>query len=240
MPGEKVLMVDDEAEIRDLVKMHILREGFTFIEAGTGKEAKAKIKQHKPDVILLDIFLPDIDGVELCRQIRQICYTPILFVSCKDSDLDKIIGLTAGGDDYISKPFSPMELVARVKAHLRRLQFPTQEVEIRENSSSISILKSPSIELHPNSYEVFLNDQQIFLSAKEFQLLLFFMQHAQQVFSADHLLQKVWGFQSTIDYKTVIVHIGNLRKKLYVGEDEIITTVRGAGYKFNEKVVSLG
>lgn len=239
LPGESILMVDDEKEIRELVGMYMVREGFTYLEASTGSEAMGIIQEKNPNIILLDIFLPDVDGVELCRQIRRFSTTPILFVSCKDTELDKVIGLSAGGDDYISKPFSPNELVARAKAHLRRLQFTSSVTyDANKSESKRKKLISDSITLDLNSHVVLFLGEEIYLSAKEFQLLSFLMEHKLQVFSSEHLLEKVWGFESTIDNKTVIVHIGNLRKKLRSKKinHEIIMTVRGAGYKFCEKV----
>lgn len=239
MEREKILLVDDEEEIRELVGLYIKREGFVFLEAASGKEAIEKIHRDKPDLIVLDVYLPDTDGVEICRQARQTTTVPILFLSCKDSELDKVVGLSVGGDDYISKPFGMNELVARIKAHLRRNRMfagPAAHCSDRKGT-----LSSDSLTLDLNSHDVFLHGKKIHLSAKEFQLLSFFMHHPRQVFSVEHLLRKIWGFDSLIDHKTIAVHIGNLRKKLQQGskQEEIIVTVRGAGYKFNEQVQAL-
>lgn len=246
MQKETILMVDDEEEIRGLVKMFVEKEGFTFIGASSGREALSAVKNRHPHIILLDIFLPDIDGVELCQQIRKLTDTPILFVSCKDSELDKVVGLSVGGDDYISKPFSPMELVARVKAHLRRNRIITYqaaqagEQQAQPHSPQRVTLSSESLQVNLKNHDVFLKGRKIHLSAKEFQLLTFFMKHSQHVLSTEHLLQKIWGYESTIDHKTVMVHIANLRKKIHSRHagKQIISTIRGAGYMFNEKVES--
>lgn len=236
---DKVLLIDDEAEIRELVGLYVQREGFTFLEADTGEKGVELINLHHPDLILLDIFLPDSDGVELCKKIRELTTVPVIFVSCKDSELDKVVGLSVGGDDYISKPFSMNELIARIKAHLRRHKFYAKMAEHhRQNRQAPSKLKSKTVELDLKSHDVYVGRKKANLSAKEFQLLRFFMQHPKQVFSVEHLIQSVWGYDSTIDQKTVMMHIANLRKKIEESQQspKMIVTVRGAGYKFDEEV----
>lgn len=235
MEKRSILVVDDEEEIRELIEMYLVKEGFHYIEAISGKEALSKIKEHHPDLILLDISLPDSSGFDICPQIRGITDAPVLFISCRDSELDKVLGLTVGGDDYISKPFSPNELVARIKAHLRRVQ------QIRDYKSielEWEILSSKSITINTKQYKCIVNGKIVNLSTKEFKLLEFFMMHPFQVFNPEHLIERIWGFDTDIDCKTVSVHIGNIRKK--IGDNPknptIILTIRGAGYKYNEEV----
>lgn len=235
MEKQSILLIDDEAEIRELIHMYIRKEGFDYIEATNGKEALSKIREHHPDLILLDISLPDSSGFDICPRIREITNAPVLFVSCRDSELDKVLGLTVGGDDYISKPFSPNELVARIKAHLRRVQ---QMRRFKSMEQKGEILSSKSITINTKQFACSVFGETVTLSAKEFKLLEFFMMHPFQVFSPEHLIERIWGFNTDIDCKTVSVHIGNIRKK--IGDNpknpEIILTLRGAGYKFNEEV----
>jgi DNA-binding response OmpR family regulator len=231
----RILLVDDEQEIRELVGMYVSKEGYQFYEAGNAEEAFQQVKTIQPDLIILDVCLPDLDGIELCRRIRHLTKAPLLFLSCKDSEIDKVVGLSVGGDDYIGKPFSMNELLARIKAHLRRYHSLQNEVTIKHSKN---ILRSHSIQLNPVKHECYAGGKPITLTSKEFQLLHFFMKHPQQVFNAEHLLEKIWGYDTEADMKTVMVHIGKLRKK--IGDDpknpSIIITIRGAGYKFNEEV----
>ncbi|MDQ0246969.1 two-component system response regulator VicR [Bacillus fengqiuensis] len=231
LANSNVLVIDDEPEIRELIGLYLTREGCNFHEAQNAKEALQQIEYINPDLIVLDVFLPDLDGIELCRKIRQTIEVPILFLSCKDSEIDKVIGLSVGGDDYIGKPFSMHELLARIKAHLRRSLLVHKRVEK-------NIYKSASIVLNADRHECHISNQRLVLTSKEFQLLHFFMRHPQQVFSAEHLMERIWGFNAEIDTKTVMVHIGNLRKKLQgtSKKEAIISTIRGVGYKFNEDV----
>jgi DNA-binding response OmpR family regulator len=228
-----ILMIDDEQEIRELVGLYLTKEGYRFFEAGNAEEGLRQLKNSQPDLIILDVRLPDLDGIELCRRVRHLTKAPILFLSCKDSEIDKVVGLNVGGDDYIGKPFSIHELLARIQAHLRRYKSHLLEFSDKDDT-----LRSKSIRLNPRKHECYVAGRPIFLTSKEFQLLHFLMKHSQQVFSAEHLLEKVWGYDSEADIKTVMVHIGKLRKK--IGDDpknpSIIITIRGAGYKFNEKI----
>lgn len=232
MAGEYILIVDDEKEIGELLTMYLTREGFTSTLACTGAEAIEMARHHSPDLIILDVFLPDIDGHEVCRRLRTFTESPILFLSCKDTEIDKVIGLSIGADDYISKPFSPNELMARVKVHLRRTRRTLQAESSKEPTQFVS----PSLTLNKIRHEAYLHNQPITLSAKEFQLLSFFMSHPKQVFSVDHILEQLWGYDFQSDTKTVKVHIGNLRKKIEEdpGNPKIITTLRGVGYRFEE------
>ncbi|MEH7306541.1 response regulator transcription factor [Neobacillus drentensis] len=235
MNNSNILLVDDEQEIRELVGIYIEREGFNFFEASNASEAFEQVEKINPHLIILDVYLPDLDGIELCRRIRNMTNAPIFFLSCKDSEIDKVTGLSVGADDYIGKPFSMHELIARIKAHLRRHQYLVHPIPIEKD---IQILRSSSITLNIEKFECYFQNNLIWLTSKEFQLLHFFMRHPQQVFSAEHLLEKVWGYDSVADIKTVIVHVGKLRKKLGTDSKDSTTimTIRGAGYKFNEEV----
>lgn len=216
--------------------MYLQREGFKFSEACNAQEAIKKAQSEQPQLILLDVHLPDLDGIETCRKLRQITNVPILFLSCKDSEFDKVVGLSIGGDDYIGKPVGMNELIARIKAHLRRY-YENGANQLNQKKYN-TILTATSITLDTKRFDCFVNGQKIQLSSKEFELLNFFMLHPFQVLSSEHLLEYVWGYDSNIDTKTVAVHIGNLRRKL--GDDPrnpaTILTLRGIGYKFNEEV----
>lgn len=239
MAGEHVLIVDDEKEIGELLSMYLTREGFQSSIVSTGLEAIEKVKEAQPDLIILDVFLPDIDGHEVCRTVRAFTDSPILFLSCKDTEIDKIIGLSIGADDYISKPFSPNELMARVKVHLRRYQrIGRPETGPLHESEE---LVSPSLKLNIKRHEAYLEGQKLVLSAKEFQLLSFLMSHPKQVFSTDHILEQLWGYDFSSDTKTVKVHIGNLRKKIErdPSNPKLIVTLRGVGYRFDEQAKSV-
>lgn len=237
MNNSTILHVDDEPEIRELIGLYLKKEGFNFQEASNAHEALEKVKTVNPQLILLDVQLPDLDGIEICRRIRQETNVPVLFLSCKDSEIDKVVGLSVGGDDYIGKPFGMNELIARIKAHLRRY-YESQHPVQQEVAEEFHVFKSSSIMLDSSRHDCYIHNRKVHLSSKEFELLHFFMMHPFQVLSAEHLLERVWGYESNIDTKTVTVHIGNLRKKL--GEDpknpRVILTLRGAGYKFNESV----
>ncbi|MFD1394504.1 response regulator transcription factor [Kroppenstedtia eburnea] len=216
-----ILAVDDD---RDIV--HLIREGFRYessfevIPAYTGEEALKIVDSHSVDFVILDIMLPGLDGMETCRRIRQQHTVPILLLSARDRELDKVIGLEIGADDYLTKPFSPRELLARVKAHFRRVERMKREMGPYTRSGPLSI--------NEQTYEVFMDGEKVDLSAKEFQILSFLAKHPNQVLSREQLYQKIWG-QEFGDLNTVTVHIKNIRKKL--GRD-CIKTIWGVGYKF--------
>jgi DNA-binding response OmpR family regulator len=229
MSGEKILVIDDETEIRNLIRAYLSREGFQIITAGHGGDIEELIRQYDPKLVLLDLLLPGEDGFEICRKIRACSEVPVLFVSCKDEDADKVIGLGIGGDDYITKPFSPAELVARVKAHLRR--FLKQEHVIIPKSQ----LHFIGLEIDLVGYSVKLNGEPISLSSKEFELLRLLAENPDRVFKNEQLFDMVWGMDAMGDMRTLLVHISNLRKKIEMNENnpKYIITIRGVGYKFN-------
>ncbi|MED3987193.1 response regulator transcription factor [Peribacillus simplex] len=224
-----ILIADDEVEIADLVAMHLEKEGYNYIKVSDGKEAIRVISDQKIDLAILDIMMPELNGYEVTRQIREKYQMPIIFLSAKSSDLDKISGLVMGADDYMTKPFNPMELVARVNAQLRRAMQLNQ-------ASNESILEIGGLTIYPDQRKVILYDEAIELTPKEFDILVLLAGHSQKVFSAESIFQNVWGeAYYEMGNNTVMVHIRTLRKKL--GEDKnknkFITTVWGVGYKFN-------
>lgn len=234
MPKELILLVDDEEDIGEILDLYLTAEGYQFIHTMTGAETLQIVKQTTPHLIVLDVFLPDIDGHELCKQLRQMTNAPILFLSCKDSELDRIIGLSVGGDDYIGKPFRPNELVARIKANLRRSTIYQNHADVQLPTNRIS---SNSLQVHLLSHDVFVHGSLIELSTKEYHLLVYFMNHPKQVLAAEHLLRTIWGYNIGLDTKTLQVHIGSLRRKIEENPSnpKLIVTLRGVGYKFSEE-----
>jgi len=231
LAGEQVLIVDDEPEISQLLGLYLTREGYGVSCANNGPEALDCIRREKIDFVILDVLLPGLDGIEVCTEIRKLTDVPIVFLSCRDEDIDKVMGLVAGGDDYITKPFSPRELVARVKAHLRRYRMVSAAKEKGRPPS----LRYEGLEIDLESCEVKVRGESVYLSHKEFELLSLLAQNPDRVFSADELFEKLWKMQSFGDIRTVMVHISNLRKKIErnPAAPNYILTVRGAGYKFN-------
>ncbi|TVX92969.1 response regulator transcription factor [Paenibacillus agilis] len=228
MSTSRILVVDDETEITELISLYLRREGFQVIIADNGYDALQLAAEVKPDLIILDILLKSLDGIEVCKEIRKTSNVPVLFISCKSDDVDIILGLTIGGDDYITKPFSPSQLVARVKAHLRR----TTLHKSAENNSTL--LAYPGLEIDLNSHTVKTNGRLISLSSKEFDLLSHLAQTPNKVFRLEQLYQLIWNSESFGDTRTLMVHISNLRKKIEPDptNPRYIVTVRGVGYKF--------
>ncbi|GAA4833627.1 response regulator transcription factor [Paenibacillus vulneris] len=229
MPAEKILIVDDEPEIIELIRLYLIKEGYEVISTDSGTGALEYMEQHKPDMVILDVLLPGMDGIEICRQIRRNYDIPILFISCKSEDMDIILGLSIGGDDYVTKPFSPSQLVARVKAHLRRKQQLDQQ---KEESQQLSF---PGLEIDLLSRNVWVNGTIAPLSSKEFDLLALMAKKPNKVVPIEQLYKMAWGVDSNGDTRTLLVHISNLRKKIEPNPTEpvFVQTVRGVGYKFN-------
>ncbi|WP_281883712.1 response regulator transcription factor [Paenibacillus sp. YYML68] len=229
MPREKILIVDDETEIVELITLYLRREGYEVLCTSDGAEAVGMVNEHRPDLVILDVLLPSLDGIEVCRQIRKLYTTPILFLSCKSEDMDIILGFNIGGDDYITKPFSPGQLVARVKAHLRRSQLMEQTKDEGQH------LIFPGLEMDLVNRTVKVNGHPVPLSSKEFDLLLQLARTPGKVLSLEQLYKLTWGVDSNGDTRTLLVHISNLRKKVEPNpaEPKYILTVRGIGYKFN-------
>ncbi len=223
MAGETILLVDDEANIRELARMYLEKEGFKVVTAVNGQQALDAIPQHNPDLMVLDLMLPILDGWEVCRRIRAKSNLPILMLTARDEDIDKIVGLEMGADDYLTKPFNPRELVARVRAILRRGQpLSAQHPDQPRTLGNVTV--------DPMSREVTVNDQRITLRTKEFDLLLTLLDHVNHVLSREQLLDLVWGYEFYGQTRTVDVHIAHLRDKLS-DSNLTIETVWGMGYK---------
>lgn len=231
MSGERVLIVDDEPEISELLSLYLTKEGYEVATAIDGRQAMESVNNQKADLIILDVLLPGLDGIEVCTDLRKITDVPIIFLSCRGDDIDKVMGLVAGGDDYITKPFSPREIVARVKAHLRRYRMTAAA----KRDGVPDILGYSGLEINLKARVVRVHGQEVYLSHKEFEVLALLAQNPDRVFSADELFEKLWQMQSLGDIRTVMVHISNIRKKIEKNPaaPEFIVTVRGAGYKFN-------
>ena len=223
----KIIVVDDDPSIRELMQVY-LEEEFIVIHAKNGLEAIEKVHVDKPALVLLDIMLPLLNGWEVCKQIRTFCQVPIIMVSAKGEEIDKILGLELGAEDYITKPFSPRELLARVKAQIRRSLIGG------ENNIPDDILEFTGLLINLKKYQIFLNGLEVELTAKEFDLLAFLTQNRGQVFTREQLLNKVWGFDYVGDTRAVDSSIKRLRKKLNDEEKNniFIHTVWGIGYKF--------
>ncbi|WP_077324374.1 response regulator transcription factor [Virgibacillus siamensis] len=225
---KKILVIEDDQSIAELEQDYLEIEGFAVEIASDGNNGLKAVNALDNDLILLDLMLPGINGFELCKQIRDVTNIPILMVTAKYEDIDKVRGLGLGADDYIVKPFSPSELVARVKAHLamyERLiqrETPKEEISIR------------GLQINTAARQVFINGKEIPFTVKEFDLLRFFAEHPNQVFSKEHLFERIWGFDAIGDNATVTVHVKKIRKKIEKDTDnpQYIQTVWGSGYRF--------
>ncbi len=225
MQQSRILVADDDREIVNLVSDCLEEEGFKVHKAYNGLQALDMLDKEKFSLLILDIMMPEIDGIEICRQIRGIYDIPILFLSAKTREIDKVIGLEIGADDYITKPFSVNELVARVKAHLRREKRKTKVVPAGD-----VIIEFDNIKIDTESYEVLREEEKVDLSTKEFQILMYLIKNNNIVLSRDQIYEGVWNENMYGDINTVTVHITNLRKKFDI-EGKYIKTVWGAGYK---------
>ena len=229
--SKKVLIVDDEKNIVDILKFNLKKEGFDTIEAYDGEKAMELALSEKPDLILLDVMLPKTDGFTVCRKLRQSISTPILMLTAKEEEVDKVLGLELGADDYITKPFSQRELMARVKANIRRTSFEDSDTAVG------SIIKCGGIVIDADRYEIKRDDETIELTLREFELVKFLAIHHGQIFSRENLLEKVWGYEYYGDVRTVDVTIRRVREKLEKDPSncEYIMTKRGVGYYFNRQ-----
>ncbi|MCG7335491.1 response regulator transcription factor [Sporosarcina sp. ACRSM] len=232
MTTKKILIVDDEQPIRTLLEYNLKQERYETISAADGEEAVHKTESEQPDLILLDLMLPKMDGIDVCRTLRQRgIETPIIMLTAKGDELDKVLGLEIGADDYMTKPFSPREVVARVKAVLRR----TGDRIDREEENGL--LQSGPLTVHPEQYIAYLNKEELEFTPKEFELLVYFMQNKNRVLSRDQLLSAVWNYDFAGDTRIVDVHVSHLREKIEENTKKplFIKTVRGIGYKFEEQ-----
>ncbi|MBE7724007.1 MAG: response regulator transcription factor [Enterocloster citroniae] len=232
--SDKILLVDDEKDIVDLIAEVLQQDGFRFIKkAYSGSEALRLCKELNPDIVVLDIMLPDINGIEVCKKIREFSICSILFLSSKNDDIDKILGLSCGGDDYITKPFSPREIVFRIKAQLRRQQYHMSK---QLNEKNMIIVDSLSLD--KDSSRIYKAGKEIALTGREFLLLSYLMENANKIISKEHLYEQVWGEYSSICDNTIMVHIRHIREKI---EDtpsapQQLVTVKGLGYKLKKRI----
>jgi two-component system, OmpR family, alkaline phosphatase synthesis response regulator PhoP len=226
--SKKVLVVDDEQSIVTLLTYNLEQAGFTVVTANDGEEAIEKVAIEQPAFIILDLMLPKLDGVEVCKQLRQQkVMTPILMLTAKDDEFDKVLGLELGADDYMTKPFSPREVVARVKAILRRTQLSSGEMEAKDQ------IVIGDLQILPDSYEAYFRGERLELTPKEFELLVYLAKHKGRVLTRDQLLSSVWNYDFAGDTRIVDVHISHLREKIEQDTKKpiYIKTIRGLGYK---------
>jgi len=234
----KILVVDDELSIRELVKFNLEKAGFIVECCGDGLKALDLLKENPPDLLVLDLMLPGMDGLEVCRYIRQMEKTrflPVIILTAKAGEIDRVVGLELGADDYLTKPFSPRELVARVKTILRRSQTPI----VQQNTQKNEVIVRGSLKLYPERYEAYFQEELLELTPKEYQLLRQLIANPGKVYTREYLLENIWGYEYIGDTRTVDVHIRNLRRKLekYSTDTILIETIRGIGYRFNENIV---
>ena len=228
MSAQTVLIADDDAQIRELLELYLVKEGFAVEQAADGAEAILKAQQLKPDLIILDIMMPVLDGMEVCRQVRKFSRVPVIMLTARVEDEDRIMGLELGADDYVAKPFNPRELIARVKAVLRRAQGNEPA------ASGVDVLNFANLRINRSEYVATAAGATVQLTAKEMDLLWHLASHPGRVFSREQLLESVWGYEYFGDTRTVDTHIKRIRHKLGVQEDSPwdIKTVWGVGYKF--------
>jgi DNA-binding response OmpR family regulator len=222
----RILLIDDEKELLDLLETYLSKEGFRSVcKAQTGCEGIELCRRERPDIIVLDVMLPDIDGFEVCRRLREFTYAPILFLSAREEEVDKLLGLGMGGDDYVTKPFSLKEVTFRIKAQLRRKGY-------MDTNPARHVYRFGDILIDEQKCEVRKKEVVVDLTAKEYQILLFLTQHANHIISKRKLYENIWG-EEYIDDNTIMVHIRHLREKLEndPGNPEYILTVKGLGYK---------
>jgi len=233
--GQKILVVEDEPDIRKLVNYNLAQEHYKVIEAEDGEQALKAIQRDKPHLVVLDLMLPGLSGIELCKILRERADTaklPILMLTAKAGEADRVVGLEMGADDYLTKPFSPRELVARVRAILRRADGAASQ-------DTLPAYDRGDLKIDFSTYEVFVRGRSVKLTLKEFELLCFLVQNPSRVLSRDQLLDRVWGGDTYVTPRTVDVHIRRLRKAIEKEDSKPvwILTLRGVGYKFDEKAL---
>ncbi|HER2812646.1 TPA: response regulator transcription factor [Streptococcus pyogenes] len=229
---KKILIVDDEKPICDIIKFNLTKEGYDIVTAFDGREAVTIFEEEKPDLIILDLMLPELDGLEVAKEIRKTSHVPIIMLSAKDSEFDKVIGLEIGADDYVTKPFSNRELLARVKAHLRRTETIETAVAEENASSGTQELTIGNLQILPDAFVAKKHGQEVELTHREFELLHHLANHMGQVMTREHLLEIVWGYDYFGDVRTVDVTVRRLREKIEdtPSRPEYILTRRGVGY----------
>jgi len=233
MVGCKVLVVEDDGTLLDVLQYNLAKEGYDVLTASDGAKGVEVARGSKPDLVILDVMLPKIDGYEVCRILRKEMTVPILMLTAKIEETDRVVGLEVGADDYVTKPFSMRELMARVRAMLRRTEMMKREA-VSASSAPSSCFKISEFEIDPARHKFSRGGVAVELSRMEFALLDFLARNEGQVFSRDHLLEKVWGYDFSGDTRTVDVHVSWLRRKIEAdpAHPEHLLTVRGVGYKF--------
>ena len=228
MANEKILVVDDDANICELLRLYLTKEGYQVTTANDGEEGLEKFNQLKPDMVLLDVMMPRMDGLEVCRRIRKLGNTPVMMLTAKGETFDKVLGLELGADDYMVKPFDTKEVVARIKAVLRRCTVTTSQTE-----SSEGVIEFDNLRLDMNSYELRVKGKVVEAPPKELELLFCLATDTTRIYTRDQLLDEVWGFEYYGDSRTIDVHVKRLREKLAGASDKWeLKTVWGVGYKF--------
>ena len=231
---EKILVVDDEPTIRETVAYNLENAGYEVITAGDGPVALEAARTQSPDLVILDIMLPGMDGFEVCRILRKEMTTPVLMLTARDDEIDRVVGLEVGADDYLTKPFSMRELLARVKAMLRRVRLIREEIDSEGHLPAKKIITFNDLVINPDRHEISLRGEPLALKPKEYELLVFLTQHHGHVLSREKILETVWGWEYIGDSRTVDVHIRWLREKVEINpaSPTRIITIRGVGYRF--------
>lgn len=233
---EKILVVDDEISLQETLSYNLKKQGYEVIVTGNGEEALKLAHEVQPDLVILDIMLPGLDGFEVCRILRKEMSTPVLMLTARDDEIDRVVGLEVGADDYLVKPFSMRELIARVKAMLRRVRLIREEVSQTEGEGKFKseIMAFDNLKIDMTRREITVNDEVVPFKPKEYELLTFLAQHQGQVLSREFILERVWGWDFIGDSRTVDVHVRWLREKIEQdpANPNRIITVRGAGYRF--------
>lgn len=229
-----ILVVEDDDTLQETLAYNLRKEGYLVETASDGITALQLALQHKPDLILLDIMLPGLDGIEFTRRLRQQSNVPILMLTARDDEIDRVVGLEVGGDDYLTKPFSMRELMARVKAHLRRASLTTSQAQGGEDEKELSPLVFGDLIIHRARREVTRGGELLVLKPREYDLLLYFATHPRRLLSRERILQEVWGWEYLGDSRTVDVHVRWLRQKIEPdpANPTRLVTVRGGGYRF--------
>ncbi|MBM7635700.1 response regulator YycF [Streptococcus saliviloxodontae] len=229
---KKILVVDDEKPISDIIKFNLTKEGYDVVTSFDGRDALEQFEAEKPDLVILDLMLPELDGLEVAKEIRKTSHAPIIMLSAKDSEFDKVIGLEIGADDYVTKPFSNRELLARIKAHLRRTENIETAVAEESQQAGSSELTIGNLQIIPDAFVAKKHGEEVELTHREFELLHHLALHMGQVMTREHLLETVWGYDYFGDVRTVDVTIRRLREKIEdtPSRPEYILTRRGVGY----------
>ncbi len=233
--SDKILVVDDEISLQETLAYNLKKQGYDVKTTGNGTEALELAREIKPDLIILDVMLPGLDGFEVCRILRKEMTTPVLMLTARDDEIDRVVGLEVGADDYLAKPFSMRELIARVKAMLRRVRLVREEVSQAEAAKpKAEVMDFENLRIDMTRREIKVDDEVVPFKPKEYELLTFFAQHQGQVLSREFILERVWGWDFIGDSRTVDVHVRWLREKIESdpADPGRIITVRGAGYRF--------